>query len=185
MKDLSRFSLFLALAALMAAGCQKNGSAASKTPGAEAPPDPAQSRRLSPPTAPPPAPSVSEIGLAPQSSEPIAQVVRQELTRAATDGYQLVVYVGATWCEPCQRFHQAVEAGELNKTFPGIRFLEFDSDTDGERLAQAGYKSRFIPLFSVPGPDGRDQGRRSAGAIKGPGAVDYIVPRLRRILASP
>ena len=91
--------------------------------------------------------------------------------------------VGASWCEPCRRFHEAVTRGELDATFPTLRLLEFDLDRDQARLQAAGYGSRMIPLFEVPGPDGRASGRRIEGSIKGPGAVAEIVPRLRRILA--
>lgn len=95
---------------------------------------------------------------------------------------QLVVYVGATWCEPCQAFHQAVEAGDLDASFPDLRLLEFDLDEDRERLAAAGYSSRMIPLFVVPRPDGHAGPRRMQGGIKGPGAVDDIRERLAALL---
>ena len=113
----------------------------------------------------------------------VAPIVRGEQQRAAREGRKVLVYVGATWCEPCQRFHHAATAGKLDAAFPGLRFLEFDSDRDGERLASAGYVSRFIPLFARPGSDGRSSGRQIEGSIKGEGAVDEIAPRLRQLLA--
>lgn len=103
---------------------------------------------------------------------------RQELAA----GEELIVYVGAHWCEPCQYFHTAVDEGQLDAVFPGLRLLEFDLDEDRERLAEAGYASRMIPLFAVPGPDGRAGPRRMQGGIKGPGAVEHIRPRLSALL---
>ncbi len=105
-----------------------------------------------------------------------------ELDRTEIDGRRLVIYVGATWCEPCRRFHDAVAAGELDQELGGLRFLEFDFDVDGERLAAAGYAGRYLPLFVVPGPDGRATDRSHSGGVKGPGAVEFILPRLKRIL---
>jgi hypothetical protein len=96
---------------------------------------------------------------------------------------RLLVYVGASWCEPCRRFHRAVEEGKLDSTFPGLRLLEFDLDRDHERLTRAGYVSRLIPLFARPGADGRASGLKMEGSIKGDGAVDEIVPRLTAILS--
>src|SRR5262245_36330359 len=60
--------------------------------------------------------------------------VQGEVARAKADGRDLLVYVGATWCEPCQRFHKAAEAGELDNVFPTLRLIEFDLDRDRERL---------------------------------------------------
>jgi hypothetical protein len=113
----------------------------------------------------------------------IEPVVREELARAAGEKRKLVVYVGATWCEPCQRFHRAAESGQLDATFPDLTLLEFDLDRDGQRLASAGYTSKYIPLFALPTADGRASGKQVEGGIKGDGAVAYITPRLQQLLA--
>jgi hypothetical protein len=112
----------------------------------------------------------------------VASVVRTTLAEAHASGRSLVVYEGATWCEPCQRFHHAVDAGELDAAFPRLTILGFDADRDGEALASAGYTSRLIPLLAVPGADGRASGKQIEGSIKGPGAVGEITPRLRALL---
>jgi len=38
-------------------------------------------------------------------------------------------------------------------------------------------------MFAKPGPDGRGTGRQIEGSVKGDGAVNEIVPRLRSLLA--
>lgn len=131
----------------------------------------------------PPGPRDAVIEAASVGDEPIDELVLGELARAEIDVRQLVVYVGATWCEPCKRFHDAVAAGQLDDDLAGVRFLEFDFDRDGKRLADAGYQGRYLPLFVVPGADGRATDRVHSGGVKGPGAVEYILPRLKRILA--
>jgi thiol-disulfide isomerase/thioredoxin len=98
-------------------------------------------------------------------------------------GRTLLLYVGASWCEPCQRFHQAVERGELDIEFPTLTLLEFDADRDLPRLRDAGYASEFIPLFARPGDDGRASARQFSGSIKGDGAVANIVPKLKSLLS--
>ncbi|MCC6648158.1 MAG: thioredoxin family protein [Polyangiaceae bacterium] len=110
-----------------------------------------------------------------------AAVVRARRDAAEADGRRVLVYVGAPWCEPCQRFHRAVEEGKLDDQLAGLTFLELDSETDGVRLRDAGYVSKYIPLFAVPGPDGR-MARSIEGSIKGDGAVAQITPRLLRLL---
>jgi thiol-disulfide isomerase/thioredoxin len=113
----------------------------------------------------------------------VAVIAQAEAERAKKEGRALLVYVGASWCEPCQRFHKAAEAGEVTGDLPPLRMLELDLDRDAERLAAAGYASKMIPLFAVPGPDGRGNDLRIEGSVKGSGAVSNIVPRLRALLA--
>ena len=111
-----------------------------------------------------------------------AQVVRDERGRAKSDGRDLVVYVGAKWCEPCQAFHKAAAKGDLDGEFPDLTLLEFDLDEDRDRLATAGYVSQYIPLFAMPGADGRASEKKFEGSVKGDGAVANIAPRLRSLL---
>lgn len=125
----------------------------------------------------------AEIVMAPEGSvEEVPAIVRAELERAQRDGRDLIVYVGAPWCEPCMRFHDAVKAGELDATFPTLRLLEFDHDRDEARLARAGYTSSMIPLFVAPTADGKASPLRIEGSVKGERAVAAIVPRLSSLL---
>ena len=117
---------------------------------------------------------------------PVAPYIADEVARAKRDGARVIVYEGATWCEPCVRFHRAAEAGELDAEFARVRFLVFDADRDGEALDLAGYKSDYIPLFAIPRADGTARGPAIQGGTKGDRAVREIAPRLRALLdASP
>ena len=120
--------------------------------------------------------------VAPKRIEDMAAFVRVQLAQAQKQQRQLVVYVGATWCEPCRRFHDAVASGKLDATFPHVRFLAFDADIHEQQIISAGYASKYIPLFSVPEATGRDNGNHIMGAIKGDGAIQHIVPRLQALL---
>jgi thiol-disulfide isomerase/thioredoxin len=111
-----------------------------------------------------------------------AKVVREARAAERADGRDLVVYVGAKWCEPCQRFHKAAAAGQLDDAFPQLTLLEFDLDQDRDRLDAAGYHSDLIPLFVMPGDDGRASSKRFEGSVKGDGATANITPRLRALL---
>ena len=112
-----------------------------------------------------------------------SRVIRDERERAKSDGRDLVVYVGAKWCEPCKYFHKAAEKGDLDGEFPDLTLLEFDLDEDRDRLTPAGYVGQYIPLFAMPGPDGRASDRKFEGSVKGQAAVANIAPRLRSLLA--
>jgi len=120
--------------------------------------------------------------LHPPEGSDVAKIVRDASVREKAEGRALVVYVGATWCDPCRRFHQAVERGELDRDFPNLTLLEFDLDKDGERLEAAGYTSNLVPLFVLPGADGRVSDRRFEGSTKSETAISNITPRLRSLL---
>ncbi|HEX7481192.1 MAG TPA: thioredoxin family protein [Polyangiales bacterium] len=114
---------------------------------------------------------------------PVAAFVAEQ--QLASPGRKTVVYVGASWCEPCQRFHRALEKGELDAALQGVRFIDYDYDQSKAALEADGYSSRLIPLFALPAADGRSSGHSIEGSIKGEGAVDNIVPRLRALLTTP
>lgn len=118
--------------------------------------------------------------LAPEGA--VAPLVAAEMARAKQRERMLLVYVGATWCEPCKRFHDAVQAGKLDARFGALRLIAFDLDRDGERLRAAGYDPKLIPLLALPRDDGHASGKQLEGSVKGDGAIDEIVPRLAALL---
>jgi thiol-disulfide isomerase/thioredoxin len=126
-------------------------------------------------------PGKLELVEAPAGAD-VPALVAAERDQAARERRDLVVYVGASWCEPCVHFHDAAAAGQLDEAFGDLRFLVFDADRDTPRLEAAGYRSNMIPLFAIPRDDGTASGRQMAGSIKGPGAVDQIAPRLRALV---
>jgi len=154
------------LCGVAALGCGKKEEASAR-------PEPAREARR---------PLPVETIAAPADGD-VQAIVQQEFARAKGEGRRLLVYVGASWCEPCQRFHDAAKAGQLDSVFPGLRLLEFDLDRDRDRLEKAGYSSRMIPLFALPRADGTASGEQIEGSIKGPQAVDQIRPRLLALLA--
>lgn len=114
----------------------------------------------------------------------VAAQAREQALFAADEKRNLLIYVGAPWCEPCQRFREAAQRGELDGLLPPMVLLEFDADVDSVRLKEAGYSSRLIPLMALPGPDGRASGQHMEGSIKGEGAVAQMTPRLQALLRS-
>ncbi len=130
-----------------------------------------------------PAPAVGVVLTEAPADGEVAPIVRQAAASAESEKRALLVYVGAVWCEPCQRFHDAAARDELNGLLPATTLLEFDLDRDQARLAAAGYTSAYIPLFALPKADGTASGRQVEGGIKGDGAVDFIVPHVQALLA--
>jgi hypothetical protein len=103
--------------------------------------------------------AAKKLTLLPAPGGDVATAVARHAAKAEHEGGKLLVYVGATWCEPCQEFHKAAEEGKLDATFPGLTLMVFDADLDGERLAVAGYRSNLVPLFVRPSSDGTSSQR--------------------------
>jgi thiol-disulfide isomerase/thioredoxin len=156
--------------ALLAPGCRGSDPAPK--------PDPVTSSPA--PGSAPPKGHAEWIHL-PASADP-PTFVQAEMARATKDGKRLVLYVGASWCEPCQRFHAAAESGALDASFGDVRFIDLDHDAEAKAIDALGCESKLIPLFSLPGPDGRCTDRRVEGGIKGDGAVAFIAPRVEDLL---
>lgn len=114
----------------------------------------------------------------------LAAYVAPQIARAAADHKTLVVYVGASWCEPCRHFHEAAASHQLDDEFGDLRLVMFDADRDGPALGRAGYHSPMIPLFALPNADGRASGKQFGGSIKGDGAVAQIAPNLRALVSA-
>ena len=95
---------------------------------------------------------------------------------------RLVVYVGATWCEPCNQIHEAITSHRLDAELPDLTLLAFDLDRDDAALERAGYGSPLIPLFALPAGDGRAGLRREYGGQKDVDNVPLLTAKLHRLL---
>jgi len=142
------------------------------------------------PSAPEPIPAMAigakasgvELVRAPDGD--VHAIVAAAKKQAREHGRTLLVYIGATWCEPCQHFHHAAERGELDAKFPKLTLLVFDADHDGDRLRNAQYAPGYIPYFGMPDDEGKPTRHAMEGSVKGDGAVANIAPRLQALIAS-
>lgn len=107
-------------------------------------------------TTPPTAATGGKVRLvpAPQDSDALSSI-RTERLRAKAEGRVLVVYVSATWCEPCKKLKEEIDAGRLDERLGKTTLLAFDADKDIDRLGSAGYTFKFVPYVALPGADGR------------------------------
>ena len=119
---------------------------------------------------------------APSGVTDVAAFVKETAARVSGEHRRLVVYVGASWCEPCQAIHAAAVAHQLDADFPDLTLLAFDLDRDAEALKHAGYDSPLIPLFALPLADGNASDRREFGGVKKGDNVALLKGKLARLL---
>ncbi len=108
----------------------------------------------------------------------VAALVRAQMA----EHHQLVVYVGASWCEPCQQIHQAITSHRLDAEFPGLTLLAFDLDRDAAALKAADCDSPLIPLFAIPDDKGHCGPKREFGGRKDVDNVPLLTGKLHRLL---
>lgn len=139
------------------------------------------------PAAPAAAPTVDPSAtvrfITPPMDGAVSTILASQLERSKAERRRVLLYASAPWCEPCRYFHEAVDRGELTGKVGALDLVSFDSQADAERMLLSGYESQYIPLFALPGPDGKASGRHIEGSVKGPAAVDDLVPRLKTLLA--
>jgi thiol-disulfide isomerase/thioredoxin len=127
-----------------------------------------------------------KLEVSPAPAGEVAGIVVPELARANTDGKYFLIYVGAVWCEPCREFHEAARAGSLDATLGDMRMIEFDLDRDQARLEAAGYRSPLVPMFAIPGADGRASGKQTGGVrTDGGDHVEQLTKNLRALVDKP
>ena len=114
----------------------------------------------------------------------VAKAVLKETKQAEKDGKQLVVYVGAIWCKPCKDFDTATKQANFGSELDHIRLMKFDWDRHQTPLHRANYGSQYLPLFVVPGPDGKGSDKRFFGSrFKGQVGVEDLKKRLVELAA--
>jgi len=129
----------------------------------------------------PTTPARIEIVEAPPTGD-LVTFISSEVVRGTQDRVPVLVYVGATWCEPCREFHAAAKAGQLDAQLGPLRLLELDLDRDGAHLTAAGYTSALVPLFARPGADGMATGQQFDGVRQGSDHVTQLTTRIRTLL---
>lgn len=155
----------LAFAVLVGAACQSPPSASAPASASAS----ASASGTASASAPASASAKVVVVEAAQDMDAISQI-RTERLKAKADGRVLVVYVGATWCDPCKKFKQELHSGNLDAKLSKITLLAFDADKDQDRLATVGYSFRFIPFVALPGADGQPTDSQEA---RGKGAAAW------------
>jgi hypothetical protein len=89
-------------------------------------------------------------------------LIRTRRLEAKADNRVLIVYVSATWCEPCKKFKVELDSGRLDDRLGSVTLLAFDADKDIDRLGSAGYTFKFVPFVALPGADGRPTDKQEA-----------------------
>lgn len=164
----------LGLCAIAIAACNPSSSPATASAEPSALPAPAPLAAVE--AAAPASADKLRVTAAEQDVDALSSI-RTERLRAKAEGRVLVVYVSATWCEPCKRLKEEIAKGSLDGRLGRTTLLAFDADRDIDRLSAAGYRFQFVPYVALPGPDGRPADVQQASG-KGGGAWRELLGKL-------
>jgi len=124
-----------------------------------------------------------EIVAAPKSLDNPTAWIRAENERAKKDDRVTLVYVGASWCVPCQAFRRLVLEGAFDEGLPRLRLLAFDAEHHAVPLGRSGCATTAVPTFVRPMAKGRCSAQKAAGIAAGKDPVAYLTPRLKRLMS--
>lgn len=169
-----RFPLLLSTcvlaAAVMAGGCKERPSSSTSTTTGAAP---ARTK------------SAAEDWSVIDKGGSLATLVEAEVAKAEATGKKHVVYIGATWCPPCQAIKKYKSDPQMVTAFAGTHVIELDvDDWTAPDLTALGYKASSVPVFIAVDKDGKAKGPTIDGGAWGDNIPTNMAPPLTKFFAS-
>lgn len=116
------------------------------------------------------------------ASTGLAALLAGHAQRAGEQGLAPVLYVGASWCQPCKLLEQHRDDPQVARALRGTYTIELDfDDWTVAELSASGYEMQAVPVFFAIGADGKAAGPRLDG---GPwiGSAEQIAAAFERFL---
>lgn len=158
------------LTVLLASGCD------SKAP-TEASPEPSRSSSMTAEKAS----SWMKIG---SGGEALESKLKAEVGKAAERRQKPVLYIGATWCEPCSALKKYKSDPRMAEAFQGTYVIELDlDDWKVDELKALGFRAGVVPVFHVLGADGRASGPTIDGGAWGDNIPENMAPPLKKFFS--
>lgn len=105
--------------------------------------------------------------------------------RAAGQGLRPVLYVGASWCQPCKLLAQHRDDPRVASALRGTYMVEIDfDDWTVAELGAAGYGVQAVPVFFAIGGAGEAAGPRLDGGAWG-GDAEHIAAAFEGFFQQP
>lgn len=103
-----------------------------------------------------------------RSDTALGALLADHARRAAGQGLRPVLYVGATWCQPCKLLLEHRDDPRVAHALRGTYTVEIDfDDWTVAEMSAAGYGVQAVPMFFAIGADGKAAGPRLDGAAWG------------------
>jgi thiol-disulfide isomerase/thioredoxin len=114
---------------------------------------------------------------------PLAALVAAEIATHPTGNLKPIVYLGASWCGPCQEIKRSKDDPRMLDAFDGAMVIEVDIDEwNKEQLTALGYKTGVIPVFIAVDRDARALGPMIDGGAWGDNVPEIMAPPLKKFV---
>jgi hypothetical protein len=160
-------TLCLALV-LLGAGCQK------KTP------EPDAHALREPPRMPEPTVGHGFVLIEVNPTDgPLPAALQREAGKATQQHLKPFVYIGATWCAPCNAIKHNLDKPIMIDAFKGTYIMKLDFDAWEDKLPGAGLQHEAVPVFFALDASGKPTGRMIDGGAWGNDTPENIAPALK------
>jgi thiol:disulfide interchange protein len=115
----------------------------------------------------------------------LVTLLAEHARHAAEQGLRPVLYVGASWCQPCKLLLQHRDDPRVVNALRGTYTVEVDfDDWTVAELGASGYDVQAVPVLLAIGPDGKAAGPRLDGAAWG-GDVEHMAAAFEEFFQQP
>lgn len=105
--------------------------------------------------------------------------LRGAVGEAERAGLKPVLYLGATWCQPCVAYERALFHPEMVAAHANVLLVKADFDRHGSALEAAGFVASGVPFWCHLDREGGNSGRCITGAAWGEDTPENMAPVLR------
>lgn len=155
---------------LLASGCDSKAAS-------EASPEPSRSAAMTAEKAS----SWVKVG---SGGEALQSRLKAEVGKAAERRQKPILYIGATWCEPCAALKKYKSDPRMAEAFEGTYVIELDlDDWKLDELKALGLRAGVVPVFHALGADGRASGKTIDGGAWGDNIPENMAPPLKRFFS--
>jgi hypothetical protein len=120
-----------------------------------------------------------------RGSAALADGVKAEVAKAQAKKLTPIVYVGATWCDPCLALKKHRDDPKMVDAFEGTFVIEIDADDwNAASFGALGYKTSVIPIFIAVDAEGKATGRTIDGGAWGDNIPQNMAPPLKQFFSS-
>jgi hypothetical protein len=111
---------------------------------------------------------------------PLAVVLSDGAAKAKAKGLRPFLYIGATWCQPCQKLHRSLDDERMVDAFRGTYVIHLDLDAWERELPSVGLRVAQVPVFFQLDAQGKPTGKSLDGGAWNEDVPAEMAPPLKR-----
>jgi thiol:disulfide interchange protein len=115
----------------------------------------------------------------------LADLLKQEASKASALGQTPFVEFYADWCAPCRALRKSLDDPRMIEAFDRTYIVQLNADTWSDKLAGSGFSAAVIPVFFGLDANGKPNGRTLNGGAWGEDIPANMAPPLKAFFRTP